>query len=78
MEESDPPVGVAFSSTERQFCLLKGTGNMIRLNCRFVSAEKRKGSVIQSVLSTFLRILKLNIGASNLVLGGLIAEHTGG
>jgi hypothetical protein len=42
MEESDPPVGVAFSWTERQLCLLKVTANLIRLNCRFVFADKMK------------------------------------
>jgi hypothetical protein len=34
MEDSDTPVGVAFSWTERQLCLLKVTANIIRFNCR--------------------------------------------
>ena len=54
MEDSDTPMGVAFSWTERQLCLLKVTANIIRFNCRArILAEKKMEEALRMVVIDF-------------------------
>jgi len=54
MEDSDTPMGVAFSWTERQLCLLKVTANIIRFNCRArILAEKKMEEALRMAVIDF-------------------------